>query len=327
MPAFSSIALGIGGALAAGSGIAGHLANMSAQDRAALLQEKGVQEWLKVNIPDPEKQKLALERFVQVGEIVPELEAPIKAAESEFQKIQADPRLKESRLRALSALEEQGFGGEQIQDEAALQNALIQSGSANRGRNLAITGEMERRGQLGSGLELAAKMEADQAAGDRLASQGLDLEMARRNRALQSIMGAGDLAGSIQDQDYRIDSDRAKAADAINMFNTQTAQGVNTRNVNRGNEAAYHNLGQKQKTADMNTTTGNFEQQYNKELQQQNFQNQAAKAAGVSGQYGDQAAGQLKAGQNAAQMWGGIAQGIGQTAMGAANLFEKDKEK
>ena len=323
MPAFSSLALGIGGALSAGAGVAGHLANMSAQDRAALLQEKGVQEWLKINVPDPEKQKLALERFVSSGEIVPELEAPLMAVESEMKKIAQDPRLKESRLRALSALEEEGYGGEGVEDAAARQQALIESGAANRGRQQAIVSDMERRGQLGSGLELAARLDAQQAEGDRLASQSLGLEQDRRQRALNAMIGAGDLAGDIQGDEYAMASDAARAADAINLFNTQNLQSVGQRNVDRANDANMYNLQNKQRIADENVKMGNFQQQYNKELAQQNFQNQAARASGLAGQYGAQAQNQMQAGQNAAQMWGNVASGVGATAQGAARLGQQ----
>lgn len=306
----------IGGLAALGSGAAGAIANASAEERAAMLQEKGAQEWLKVNIPDPEAQRLAIEKFIQQGELSPEMEMGLKAAETEFNNVQVDPRLKASRMRALSALEEQGYGGEQVQDQAARQQALIESGAANRGRQEAVVSDFARRGQLGSGLELSARMDAAQAEGDRLASNSLGLEADRRNRALAALSGAGDLAGDIQSDDYSMASDKARAADAINMFNTQNLQGVGARNVDRRNSAAAANLGEKQRIADQNTTMSNFQQQYNKELQQQNFNNQAQKAAGVAGQYGQQAAGAIQAGQNAGNMWGGIASAIGQTAAG-----------
>lgn len=328
MPAFSSLALGLGAALSGGAGLAGHLANMSAQDRAALLQEKGVQEWLKVNIPDPEMQKLALQKFVSSGELIPQLEGPIKATESKLSEISQDPRLKEARLRALGSLEQQGYGGEDIQDQAAQEKALIESGAANRGHQQAIVSDLGRRGQLGGGLELQARLDQQQADQDRLASQSLDLESQRRMRALNAIAGAGNLAGDIQQQDYGMAKDKASAADAINLFNTKNLQDVQQRNVASQNDAQRYNLDKSQDLSNKNTAMSNFEQQYNKELNQQQFENEAKKAAGVSGQYGQQAAGQMAAGQSAAQMWGGIASGIGNVAYGASKLAQdNDKNK
>lgn len=313
-----------GAALA--TGVMGHLANMRAQDRAEFIQNQNVQEWLKLNIPDPNKQKLALEKFVSSGELIPELEEPIMAAESEFKKIQMDPRLKDARMRSLAALEEQGYGGEQVQDAAAREKAIIESGAANRGRQQAIVSDLERRGQLGSGLELAARMDAAQAEGDRLSSNALQMESDRRMRALNAITGAGDLAGNIQRDDYAMKSDAAKASDAINLFNTQNRQGVLNRNVDRGNTAQQYNLDRAQRINDQNTALSNYEQQYNKELLQKEFENKAAKTAGLTGQYNQSANQALASGQNAAQMWGNVASGVGTAALGAGRYFDNNKK-
>lgn len=321
MPAFSSIM--IGGSLLAG-GIGG-LQEASAADRAALLQDKAVQEWLRVNVPDIAGQQLSLEEFIQTGRLTPELEQAAKLAETEFAKVQADPKLKEARLRALSSLEEQGFGGEQVQDEAAREQAIIDSGAANRGRQEAILGDMERRGQLGSGLELAARQDAAQAEGDRLASQAMDLESQRRLRGLEAISQAGDLAGDIQSDDWKMASDVAKAKDAINLFNTQNAQSVAGRNVDRNNDASRYNLDLQQGIADKNVASRNYQQEKNKALIQQQFENKAAKAAGVSGQYGQQAKAELAAGQSAADMWGSLGSGL--SKLGSAYGSDDDKKK
>jgi hypothetical protein len=315
----------IGGVGALGAGTIGAIQNASAQDRAALLQDKGVQEWLKVNIPNPEEQKLAVEKFVQQGELHPVMEQGLKAADTEFNKIQSDPQLKASRMRALGSLEEQGYGGEQVQDKAAREQALIESGAANRGRQQAVISDFAHRGQLGSGLELSGRLDAAQAEGDRLASNSLGLESDRRNRALAALSGAGNLAGDIQSDQYKMDSDKARASDAINLFNTNNMQNVGQRNVDRTKAAAAANLATKQRIADQNTTLSNFEQQYNKELAQQKFQNDATKAAGVSGQYGNQAQGILAAGQSAGNMWGGIASALGSTAASAAKSGDSKK--
>jgi hypothetical protein len=317
----------IGGLASLGSGIAGALSQASAADRAAMLQEKGMKEWFDINIPDPNQRRLALDRFVQAGELHPSLEESVKAEGSEFNKVTQDPALRNSRLRALSALEEQGYGGEQVQDAAARNKAIIESGAANRGRQQAIVGDLDRRGQLGSGLELSARLDAAQAEGDRLASQGLDLEAQRRQRMLAAMEGAGNLAGDIQGQDYQMQADRAKANDAINLFNTQNMIGLNQRNVDRTNDANQYNLGVKQDVANRNTGVANYEQEFNKNLLQQDFENRAKKAAGVSGQYGQMANQANQQGQNAANMWGGIASGVGTLAQGFMGQQNKKEDR
>lgn len=321
-----AIGLGIAGVASGAAGVVGHLANKSAQDRAAILQEKGVQEWLDIQFPDKEKQKLVLQRFVSAGELDPSVEEAIWAQDTELKQIQSDPKLKEARMRSLGALEEIGYGGESFEDQAAQEQALIESGSANRGRQQAIVSDMERRGQLGTGLELSARLDEQQAEGDRLAQTTLGLERDRRLRGLNAIMGAGELAGDIQSDEYEMDRDAATAADAIRMFNTRNSQDVMSRNVDRKNRAAEQNLANDQRILDQNVGTSNFEQQYNKELDQRDFENRMKRAAGVSGQYGQQAAQEIESGKNAAQMWGNIASGVGQIGLGAAKWLD-DKEK
>lgn len=306
----------IGGLVSLGTGLAGHLSQMSAEERAQALQEKGVQEWLKTQIPDPDKLKLALENFVVAGKLSPEMEGAFQTADTELKKIQVDPKLRQSRMRALGALEEKGYGGESLEDRAAQQGALIESGAANRGRQEAVIGDLARRGQLGGGQELSARMDAAQAEGDRLAGTSANLESERRRRAYEALLGAGDLAGKIEGDEYNMKSDAAKAADTINMFNTTNKQAVSGRNVDRTNNAAQWNLTNEQDIANKNTAKNNFEQQYNKELYQQQFDNQAKKAAGLAGQYGQQADSAVRSGQSAANMWGKL--GTSAAGLGAA---------
>ncbi len=314
---------GVGSLLAGGIGA---IQNASAQDRAAMLQNQAVQQWLQVNIPDPAEQKVALQRFVQQGEIHPAMEQGIKQAQTELNNVTPDAGLRDSRLRALSSLEQQGYGGEQVQDAAARQKALIESGAVNRGHQQAIVSDLARRGQLGSGEELSSRLQMAQGDADRNASNALDIESQRRQRALQSIQGAGSLASDIQNQDYNMASNRAKAQDAINSFNTQNAVGMQERNVNRGNDAQKYNLGLKQDIANQNTGVANQEQQYNKGVLQQNFQNQATKAAGMAGQFGQQAALTAQQGANNANLWGGIASGIGTIGQGYQNQSNADRQ-
>lgn len=306
------------------SGGIGMLAQTSANDRAAMLQDQALQEWLKIQIPDPKAQALALERFVQAGELTPELESAVAVSASEMEKISTDPRLRESRMRALSSLEEIGMGGESLEDQAAQERALIEAGTASRGRGEAILSDLARRGQLGSGMEIAARQAANQAEGDRAATTALDIESQRRRRALEALSGAGNLAGDIERDEFGMASDVAQAADKIRLFNAQNAQSVGGRNVDRRNEAMAANLAAKQGVMDRNTGLSNFQQQYNRELEQQRFDNQGKIAAGKTGQLGQNAALATQQGAQAAQMWGNVASGLGNVA--ASAFGSKDKK-
>lgn len=321
-----AIGLGVSALASGAAGVAGALANASAQDRAKFLQQEGVQQWLDINVPDPAQQKLALQNFVQAGKLSPQLTTALQQHDSEFKKMAADPALKNSRLKALSSLENQAYGGEQVQDTAAREKAMIDAGAVNKGHQGAIVSDFQRRGQGGTGLELQARLDAQQADQDRLANNSLDIESQRRQRALQAAQGAGSLAGDIQNQNWQQQSDVAKAQDAINLFNTQNSQNALNKNVDINNQAQQYNLTNAQDIANKNTGVANTQETANKALLQQQFQNQAAKAAGVSGQYGQQAQQAIASGQNAAQMWGNIAGGIGQVGGGITQQLIKDED-
>lgn len=323
----------ISGAVSAVSGIINGIANMSAQDRAAAAQDKALQEWLKINIPDPEQQKLALEKFVQQGELVPELEGAIQANPSEFKKITTSAFDKVAQNRALSELENIGYsGGLRLQDKAALQDATMEGQVRDRANRMAISEEMNRKGMGGSGFEVASQLMGQQGGADRDAQNSLRIAAQAQDRALQSIMGAGDLATKYRNQEYGEKSAAATAADRINMFNTQNLQDVQQRNINAQNAARASNLAQKQKTADMNTSNANYQQEYNNKLGQQYFENQAKKAAGAQGIYNNQGNLAIQQGQTTGNMFsnlGNAASGAG-TAISNKNYwddyFEKQKQ-
>jgi hypothetical protein len=300
------------------------MSKKSAQDRAEALQDRNFQEWLKLNIPDPGLQALALKEFVTNGKLIPELEQAIKQDPSAFEKIVENTRLKESRMRSLRSLEDLGSGEETFEDKAALQSALIQSGAKARGKQAAIVSDFAQRGQGGSGLELAARMDQAQADADAAGRDALSIERDRRGRALRAIESAGSLAGEMSDDDYRMQSDKARAADEISRFNARNLQDVLSRNTQAKNQAAKFNLEREQEVSDKNIALRNYEQEHNKNLIQQRFDNEVKVAAGKGGQYAAAAAQANKAGDSAAQFWGNLAGNIPKVATAFSRNSDDD---
>jgi hypothetical protein len=312
---------------AAVSGVAGAIANSNAANRADMLRNEAIKKWLSVNIPDPEKQKLALQQFVVAGKLTPELEQAIKQDPSAWQGVVQDQGLKQSQLRSLRSLEDLGSGKETFDDQAAHENAMIDEAAAERGHQKAITSSLAQRGQLGTGLELTARMGQQQADADTAAKTALGLEAGRRANALKAIQGAGVLAGQMSQQDLALKGEKANAADTISRFNTENLRDVNAANAHAKNAAQQFNLTNQQGIANKNTALNNYEQQYNKELQQQQFEDQAKVAAGETGQYNAAAAGATEAGKNAASFWGNIAGQAPKLINAAGNYFGDDEEE
>lgn len=301
----------------AGAGILSSLYGMyqngQANDKAAKDMEKALQQYIAIHIPDPAQQRLELERFQLTGQLSPKLEHTIKADPSAFEEIVKNQKYSQAQDQALDQLQSLGEeGGLSLSDKADIQEQMMVNANKDKANRDAITDEMSRRGQGGSGMELQAQLAGAQATGDRDATARLRTLGSARDRALSSIMGAGELAGKLEGQDYQQKSDQASARDRINMFNTENARSVQQRNVGTENDAEASNLAMRQRVSDSNTELANREQQYNKELLQKQYDNQMQKASGMAGVYAGSAAGARQAGAQTAQQYGAIGSAVGQ---------------
>ncbi len=306
-------------AIGLGTGIGNYLAQSSANDRAAMIQNQQFQEWLKLHVPDPEEQKIVLQKFVNQGELDPTLQKAISADPSQFEKITTNAQYTAAQDRALQELSDMGYsGGLRLQDKAALQDAMLDTQTRERANRQAIGDEYARRGMSGSGFELAARLQGQQGAADRQSENALKIAAQAQDRALQSIMGAGEMAGKLQGQDFSQQAQKASAMDAINRFNTQNMRDVNAANVGLMNHAQEYNLGQRQRISDQNTQVANQQEQYNKGLSQQNYENQLKRLQGMQGTANARSGLEQQQGQLAGNTIGGFGQGM-------SNYFMLDK--
>jgi hypothetical protein len=320
MDPFTGYALVAGGSALA-SGIGNWLANSSANDRAQAILDRNFRDWMGINIPDPAQQKIALQQFVQQGTLSPVMEKAIKADPSAFESITSNPKYAGAQNRALSELEDIGYsGGLRLQDKAALQDAMMDSQTRDKANRQGVLDEMGRRGTLGGGLELAARLEGQSANQDRLGNQSLKIAADAQDRALKSIMGAGEMATNLRGQDFDEAGKKASAADRINMFNTENLRDVNQRNTAMTNRAAELNLGEKQRISDQNTGLANSQQMYNKGLAQQQYENQLKRMAGATGQYGKAAETESAGGKNLGNAISNIGGGVSNAATSAGQM-------
>lgn len=226
---------------------------------------------------------------------------PRLQGQSQMGDIAIDPRLKDAQMAALGSLQEIGdAGGMTASDQANLSRIQSQTGQADRGRREAIKQSMAQRGMGGSGMDLLAQLQSNQAATDRSAQQGLDVAGMAQDRALQAIQMGGGMAGDLRGQSFGEQSQQATAQDAINRFNTGNMNQMSQFNAQQqmeadrfsadaANQANLYNVSGRQSTADRNVDTGNQQQQYNQNLQQQGFKNEMDLAGGKAGVYGAQA--------------------------------------
>jgi hypothetical protein len=326
MPLGGLLTAGIAGAAGIGTAGIGAITAGSARGDAQKQIEQSIADLTAMGVPTIEAQKIVLNSYKSAGQLTPELEQAITQAPSNMGGIDVDPTYKEAQLSALHELGDIGqSGGMRLSDQATAQGALGDIAAQERGKRDAITADMRGRGVMGSGLELASKLDNQQNAATNANQVGLDLAGKAQDRSLEALKSAGSLGGTMQGQEFGQKAQVATAQDAIDRFNAATRGDAQTRNVTALNAAKERNLTNDQRIMDANTGVSNEQEKTNKGLYQQQYEDQlqkeTAKANARSG-----LASNLVAGGNATQQTlGTIGQGI--AGIGSAYLNSQDPNK
>lgn len=302
-------------------------ANASASDRAAAQRAyaEAYAQFNDLNVPDSEKQRLALQEITQQGIITPTPEQAQQLGISAMENITTDPRLRDAQMSALDKISKMGDEGLTAIDMAALNKARRGVSGDAQARDASIIQNMNQRGVGGSGVELATRLAANQRSAD-IANQQTDETMAMaQRRMLEAAAQAGTLGGQIRGQEFGEQTDVARAKDAIAQFNALQSAGTQQRNVASQNAAQMANLGEKQRVADTNVAQKNAEQQYNKQLEQQKFANQMQLAGARSNALTGQGQNLNNQAQQTANQYTQVGSGIGQGLLGYAALDNKKK--
>ena len=273
-----------------------------------------------VGVPTVEAQRIALQD--------PELQGLLQAEqlqESQLAGVSVDPRMKQAQVKALeeiTGLSEQGLGAE---DKAAMNSLMRQNSGAAQAQNASVLQDAAARGTLNSGNALIASLNAGQNQANRGQEQAMQIAAQASAARREALSQKANLATTMGQNDFAQKAQVANAGDAINRFNAQNRQDVNAQN-----------LASRQTIANAGTANRNQEEMYNKGLVQQKFQNEFAKAGGVSGattnlannhaQQG-QAAAQGQAAMNGAILNAGMGMataGMSNAAQGAAKMTAED---
>jgi hypothetical protein len=255
-----------------------------------------------IGIPTIEAQQIALQSPELVGLLEAEALGP-----SRLEQVEMDPRLQAAQMAALEGISGFTESGRDAQSRLDLEQGLGRVAGAEQARLQQVIEDPT----LGQGQKLALQAKTIQGAGQA----GRDVALQTAAQAQQVKMAAlgqqADMSTKIQEQKLALSRQKASAADAIAQFNAQNRQGVSAQN-----------LAQRQSIANQQAATKNQQEMYNKGLIQQQFQNQVAKATGVTGAqtnlaklYGDQAV----AAQQAQQAQTGALLNLGGT-LGAAAI-------
>lgn len=277
-----------------------------------------------VRVPTEDELKYILQDMVYQGDLTPEMAQAIIQQPSLFGQINVNPAGRAAQLRALEKL--QGItdeGGMTAQDKLALSDIQSQNAQAERGSREAILMNARERGIGGSGLELAAQLQAQQGAADRNNRAGLDVAAQAQQRALEAILQSGELGGKVQSQQFSEEAQKAAAQDAINRFNTANRQDVVNANILARNQAQGRNLDARQTISNQNTELANEKARADAQVKQQVFDNAITKAGGVASAQNNIATGKQNAQNAQLAFLGGVANTAG--TVGGGYLAGKKK--
>ena len=312
-----------GAALAgAGSIVGGYLASKAAKEaeaQRAAFTEKAIAELEKVGVPSVEAQKIALETPELVFNYAPQLEKDFPTLRSHFEQIEVDPRLKEAQSQALTGIQERAEMGLTPEEQAQLNSLRRQTGQQFKSQQEGILQQMEQRGLGGSGAELAAQLAGSQAGTQRAAEESDRLAAMQFQAKQAALAQLANVAGGIRGQEFGEQATQAGGMDAISQFNASQQSETQRRNIDSMNQAKLMQEQLKQQLEGQDVQTSNVQEQYNKGLLQQDYQNKLEKAKGLAAAYTGAGQAAAQAGANQASNIAQIGSGVGQLAGGAVD--------
>ena len=131
--------------------------------------------------------------------------------------IQIPQEILDAQSDTLTGLQQRAAEGYTVTDRAAIQKALDQVNTNQRGEQEAIKQDLQQRGQYGSGSELVQRQLAQQAGANQAAQQALDIEAQARAAALNALTAAGTQANTMNQQSFAQQSAQQSAQDQINQ--------------------------------------------------------------------------------------------------------------
>jgi hypothetical protein len=258
------------------------------------------------NLPEETVQGAINPNQIQVAEQAP----------SEYGNISLDPTTRQAQINALKSYQTMADeGGLDAESKLSMQQAIDAANTQSQGAQGAIQNQAQAMGQGGGDFALTQRAIAAQGASNNAANQGMQaaaLAEANRQNALNQMSNIG---GNVNASDYGQAANAAAAQNAINATNTQARNNANVGNVANNLSGQMSNLQNAQNVNAANTAARQGQVYYNAGLPQQQFNNELAKAGGMSGLYSQQANASNQASQNSSNSTGQLIQG-GATLLG-----------
>ena len=297
------------------SGLAGNLLSQGDANRSGDAYRQALAQFAGIELPKVSDMEVFLEQLQNAGNYNPVLEQAIGLGPSAMEGLALNPEMRAKQMEALKIFADRALTGLTPQDKMGMDLAFTGALGTAKAQSGQLLQELQSRGNTGTGTELIARLNSGQNAAEMARRQGVEQALASQQAKMNAAGGYLSGAGQLRGQDFDELSKVAEAKNLINRYNNSMSNAAQQRNVASQNQYGFANLQNQQNIMNQNTALRNQQQMYNKNLLQQNFNNQMAKAGGTAGQYqnmgnyyGQQAA-------NTAGMWSGLGKAAGGAAM------------
>lgn len=206
--------------------------------------------------------KLTPQQFKQVGQFIPQVAPYI--AEQAPQVIQKTGDMKAGRDAQLAALQKfkQVGAGEfdpEYQEQVTKASRVAQADAQSR--QASLLQDFARRGQSGSGLNLAAQIGSNSQAMNNEAMNNLSAASQAYKNRLGALSQGAQLGAQIGQEDQSFQGQNANIINAFNQRMSASQQNYQNQRAQQMNQANQYNLGNQQNIANMNTQNANQAQQ------------------------------------------------------------------
>ena len=278
--------------------------------------------WKELNTPDFDLRSLEPYELNLVAEYFPETYDAIISGQPEL--AEEGPQGREAQLASLGQLDTYAREGLGLGEKLAAQSAGFRVRDEAARANQALRGELAQRGRLGGGTEVAYRLGAGQQAANLGGQLGRDLMQQSIENRYRSNLARAEAGSRLREQDLARSQSRANAVNRFNELTSQLRTQAARDAAASRQQAAFGNVGNRQRIAEENaraqygTNLSNLERQ--NMLRQQGFENDVTKLRGYTGALANEGAYQeAKRAQriNNAASVGGLVGGVADIGVGA----------
>jgi len=170
---------------------------------------------------------------------------------SQAGQVSIDPRGREAQLQALQQLTQDATTqGLTPQEQYTMHQIRQQTGQEARANRQAMQSQMAARGMGGSGIEALSRMTNQQSQANQAANMSMQANAQAQQRRQMALQGMSNQAGMLRGQDWNQAMEKAKAQDAVGIYNANNRMGAKQFNANQVTGAWDRNFGVNQAKAD-----------------------------------------------------------------------------